>query len=92
MNLSPDVHKEFKKMYVAYKLDTNFVDIVIHKERLCLSVNMPFEDVIDPKGICRDVSELGRWANGDVEVFFDSLGQLDDVMAIVDQAYHIQAD
>ncbi len=28
MNLSPAVKKEYKKLYVAYKLDTNFVDIV----------------------------------------------------------------
>ena len=92
INLSPDVHKEFKKLYVAYKLDTNFVDVVIQKERLRLSVNMPFGDVIDPKGICRDVSELGRWGNGDVELFLDSLSQLDDVMSIIDQSYHVQAD
>ncbi len=92
MNLSPDVHKEFKKLYVAYKLDTNFVDVVIQKERLRLSVNMPFGDVIDPKSICKDVSELGRWGNGDVELFLDSLSQLDDVMSIIDQSYHVQAD
>ena len=30
-NLSPDVKREFKKLYVAYKLDTNFVDIVFQK-------------------------------------------------------------
>lgn len=28
MNLSPAVKEEYKKLYVAYKLDTNFVDIV----------------------------------------------------------------
>lgn len=92
MNLSPDVRKEFKKLYIAYKLDTNFVDIVIQKERLRLSVNMPFSEIIDPKGICKDVSEIGRWGNGDVDVFLDHLDQLDDVMTIVEQAYHIQAD
>ncbi len=31
MNLSPAVKKEYKKLYVAYKLDTNFVDIVFQK-------------------------------------------------------------
>ena len=34
MNLSPAVKKEYKKLYVAYKLDTNFVDIVFQKQRL----------------------------------------------------------
>lgn len=31
MNLSPVVKKEYKNLYVAYKLDTNFVDIVFQK-------------------------------------------------------------
>ena len=34
MNLSPAIKKEYKKLYVAYKLDTNFVDIVFQKQRL----------------------------------------------------------
>ncbi len=53
---------------------------------------MPFGDVIDPKGICKDVSKFGRWGNGDVELFLDSLSQLNDVMSIIDQSYHAQAD
>jgi hypothetical protein len=31
-------------------------------------VDQPFSDINDPKGICMDVSRLGRWGNGDVEV------------------------
>lgn len=90
LNLGPYVKREFKKLYIAYKLDTNFVDIVIQKTRLRLAVNMKFADVIDPKGICKDITELGRWGNGDVEVFLDSLDGLDDVMAIIEQAFQKQ--
>lgn len=42
MNLSLVVKKEYKKLYVAYKLDTNFVDIVFQKQRLRISINMKF--------------------------------------------------
>lgn len=31
MNLSSEVRREFKKLYIAYKLDTNFADIVVQK-------------------------------------------------------------
>ena len=55
-----------KKLYIAYKLDTNFVDIIIQKTRLRLSVNMKYSDVIDPKGLCSDITDKGRWGNGDV--------------------------
>jgi predicted transport protein len=73
-------------MYIAYKLKTNFVDVVIQKSRLRLTVNLDFDEVYDPTGICRDVSELGRWGNGDVEIGFSSLSMLDATMEIIRQA------
>lgn len=90
INISPDVKREFKKLYIAYKVDTNFVDIVIQKSRLRLAINMKFSEVYDPKGLCKDVAEVGRWGNGDVELFFESLAQIDDIMAIIEQSYNKQ--
>ncbi len=90
LNLGTFVKREFKKMYIAYKADTNFVDIVIQSSRLRLAVNMKFSDVVDPKGICKDTTGVGRWGNGDVEVFLVSLDQLDDVMEIIEQAFRLQ--
>ena len=46
-NLSPDIKREFKKLYVAYKFDTNFADIVFQKQRLRISLNMKFSEVRD---------------------------------------------
>lgn len=92
MNLSPAVKKEYKKLYVAYKLDTNFVDIVFQKQRLRISINMKFSDIIDTNGICRDITGLGRWGNGDVELFMKSLDELDQVMEIVKQSFEAQVE
>jgi predicted transport protein/uncharacterized protein with ParB-like and HNH nuclease domain len=90
LNLATYVKREFKKLYIAYKADTNFVDVVIQSSRLRLAINMKFADVIDPKGICKDITGVGRWGNGDVEVGLDSLDMLDDVMAIIEQAFRQQ--
>ena len=90
LNLGTFVKREFKKLYIAYKADTNFVDVVIQKSRLRLTVNMKYADVVDPKGICRDITDVGRWGNGNVEVFMDSLENLDDVMDIIEQAFRLQ--
>lgn len=91
-NLSPNVKREFKKLYVAYKLDTNFVDIVFQKQRLRISVNMKFSEVIDPNGICRDITGIGRWGNGDVELYMEHTSDVDQIMEIVEQSYRLQAD
>ena len=92
LNFSPDVKREFKKLYIAYKLDTNFVDIVIQKQRLRISVNMKFSEVYDPIGTCCDITGLGRWGNGDVELFSEHTSDVDQVMEIIEQAYRQQVD
>lgn len=92
INLSPDVKREFKKLYIAYKLDTNFVDIVVQKQRLRISVNMKFSEIYDPKSICRDITGLGRWGNGDVELFLEHTSDVDQVMEIVEQSYRQQLE
>lgn len=92
MNLSSNIKREFKKLYISYKLDTNFVDVVIQKQRLRISVNMKFSEVYDPKNLCHDVTNLGRWGNGDAELFFEHLDELDYVMAIIEQSYLLQAE
>lgn len=87
MNLGTSVRREFKKLYVAYKTDTNFTDIIIQKSRLRISVNMKFSEIVDPKGLCKDVTGLGKWGNGDVELYLDGLDGLDDVMEIISQSF-----
>ena len=92
MNLSPEVKKEYKKLYVAYKLDTNFVDIVFQKQRLRISINMKFSEINDSNGICKDITGLGRWGNGDVEMFMEHQDELDQIMEIVKQSFDAQAE
>ena len=53
---------------------------------------MPFSEIKDPKGITRNITGLGRWGNGDVEVEFDSIDQLPYVLGLVRQAYERQMD
>lgn len=88
--LDPCVTEEFLKLYVAYKAETNFVDIIPQAKRLVLSVNMSFAEINDPKGLCRDVAGLGRWGNGDVEVSLASLEELPYVIGLVRQSFERQ--
>jgi len=88
--IDPVVTEEFLKLYVAYKAETNFVDVVPQQKRLRLSLNMPFPDINDPKGICKDVSGLGRWGNGDVEIGLNSLDELPYIMGLVRQSFERQ--
>lgn len=90
LNLDASIIEEPHKFYVAYKATTNFVDVVPQAKRLRLSLNMRFDEVNDPQSICRDVSNLGRWGNGDVEVGLSSLEELPYIMDLVKQALDLQ--
>lgn len=92
LNLDSSVKEEMLKLYIAYKTTTNFVDIVPQKSKLRLALNMRFDEVNDPKRLCKDVTDKGRWGNGDVEVHLSSPAQLEDVMALVRQAYKKHAE
>jgi uncharacterized protein with ParB-like and HNH nuclease domain/predicted transport protein len=88
--LDPCVVEEFLKHYVAYKAETNFVDVVPQAKRLRLSLNMAFTEISDPKNLCKDVSGIGRWGNGDIEIGLASLDELPYVMGLVRQSLERQ--
>lgn len=70
------ITEEVLKLYIAYKAETNVIDVVPQTSKLRLSLNMPFPELSDPRGMARDVTNLGRWGNGDVEV---GLSKEDDI-------------
>lgn len=88
--LDPCVTEEFLKLYVAYKAETNFVDVVPQTSRLRLSLNMAFHELHDPRGIAKDVSSLGRWGNGDVEVALSSIDEIPYVLGLIRQSFEKQ--
>jgi uncharacterized protein with ParB-like and HNH nuclease domain/predicted transport protein len=88
--LDPCVSEEFFKPYVAYKAETNFVDVVPQAKRLKLTLNMPFTEINDPKAKCRDVSNVGHYGNGDIEIGLKSIDELPYVMGLVRQSYERQ--
>ena len=92
LNLDASVREDLKKQYIVYKITTNFAYIEPKKSRLRLSLNIASEEINDPKGMCKDVTNVSRWGKGDVEVGLSSLNQIDDVMFLVRQAFNKHSD
>jgi uncharacterized protein with ParB-like and HNH nuclease domain/predicted transport protein len=88
--LDPCVTEEFLKYYVAYKAETNFVDIVPQAKRLILILNMKFAELNDPKDLCRDITGKGKWGNGDVETHLTSVDEIPYVIGLVRQSLEKQ--
>ena len=88
--LDPCVSEEILKLYVAYKAETNFVDVIPQMRQLCLILNLHFHELYDPRKAARDITGLGRWGNGDVEIGISEQDQLPYVMGLVRQAFEKQ--
>ena len=88
--LDEAIIEEPKAKYIAYKLTTNFVDVVILKDALKIFLNVPSGKLEDPKGLARDLTKpkkIGHWGNGDYELRFEKEGDIDAVIDLVRQSY-----
>lgn len=87
LNIDSTVTEDYKKLYIAFKSSSNFVDIEPQKSRLRLSLNMKYEEINDPKNLCKDISDLGRWGNGEVELGLSEVNEIDDAMELIQQSF-----
>lgn len=75
-----------KKLYVAFVASTNVVDIHIQQKALKMWINVPAGQLDDPKEICRDVSSVGHWGNGDYEIQIQNDDNLEYILSLIKQS------
>lgn len=84
------VTEQFLKLYVAYKAETNFVDVVPQAKALRLSLNIDPQELSDPRQMVLDVTGIGRWGNGNSEVKLTKAEDLHYVLGLVRQSLERQ--
>jgi predicted transport protein len=92
LSIDPAVYEEVLKLYVAFKADTNFVDVVFKSSGLRLTINLAFGDLQDPQNRAVNVKDKGSWGNGEVSLEVDSLEDVTYAMFLIKQAYVRQFD
>ena len=92
LNLDAAVSERITKFYIAYRFNTRFVSIVPQATRLLLYLSLPFPDIDDPQGVCRNVTNVGHYGLGDVEVGLYSTNgfEFDYIMFLIHQAFEKQ--
>ena len=88
--LDPCVSEEFRKHYVVYKAETKFVDVVPQIKQLVLYLNLEFYELHDSRNLSRDVTNIGTWGTGNVEVRLSDPANLPHVMGLIRQAFEKQ--
>ncbi len=92
LNLDSSVREEPKSKYIAYKTTTNFVDIQPQQSRLRIWLNLRFDELNDPQHICRDVSQVGHYGNGDVQFNIDSHNEIEYGLFLIRQSFEKYTD
>ena len=90
LDLNPCITEEVHKQYVAFRAETNIVDIIPQYRQLLLYLNMQYFELVDPRDITRDVTDVGHWGNGDVEIRVSEVGDLSYVMGLIRQSFEMQ--
>lgn len=86
LQLSSDIEVVPKKMYVAFKLKNNIVDIRIQQKNLIFWINMKKTTLDDPKKLTIDASSKGHYGNGDYELSVSDTQNLEYIMSLIKQA------
>lgn len=86
LQLSSDIEVVPKKMYVAFKLKNNIVDIRIQQKNLIFWINMKKGTLDDPKNLTIDASSKGHYGNGDYELSISDTQNLEYIMSLIKQA------
>ena len=66
------------------------MDVVALHSRLSLTINMKFYELHDPRNLAKDVTNLGGWGNGDVEISISDVQDLPYAIGLVRQALEKQ--
>lgn len=86
----PCVNEEILRHYIAYKAETNFVDVAPLATSLCLFVNMDPSELVDPQGLGEDLTGVGRPGNGRIRVRLEQTEQIPYVVGLARQAFEKQ--
>lgn len=76
-----------KKFYVAYRITQNILCVEVRRQKLLLFVKLDPKKHTGPKGISRDVSRIGHFGTGDLEITVRSLADLELAKPFLRLAY-----
>lgn len=85
LNLADDIEVVSRKLYISFKKEKSIADIVTLKKGLKIFINLKKGQLDDPKGIIKDVSNVGHWGNGDYELIVTDTENLEYIMSLIKQ-------
>jgi len=84
----PAIKKEYRKLYIRYLHNkTGFCSVRVQKSSLRIWLKLKYSRLENPPNYVRDVSNIGHWGVGDVELAIDSLEKLPAAKSLIRQSF-----
>jgi predicted transport protein len=87
LSIGNDIKIKPTKYYMTFISKSDFTDVEFHKRELKVFFNLKKGELNDPKGLTRDISQIGHWGNGDYELKMSNDEYLDYIISLVRQSY-----
>jgi predicted transport protein len=84
-----DIIETPNKLYMSYRHGRNFCEVEVQARSIKIYIDIPFDQLDDPQSIARDVSGVGHWGTGDVQVRVNDMEQVEYVLGLIEQAYRL---
>lgn len=87
--LGDDVTENKLKLYSAFKKIKNIVCVEVRMKSIMLYLRLNPEEITLENGFTRDVSEIGHWGTGDLEVTIKNAQDFEKAKEYIDRAYEM---
>ena len=88
LSLGDDISEPHLKLYAAFKKIKNVVTVVANKKKLVVNLPLDVNTVTFEEGFSRDVTNLGHWGCGAVELHLQNGADLEKAKSLIDRAYN----
>lgn len=85
--LGDDVQEKHLKLYAAFRRLKNFACVVVQPQRLLVMLKLDPATIALEEGFSRDVSQIGHWGTGDVELSLRTLADLELAKPLLERSY-----
>lgn len=88
LSLGDDISETRLKLYAAFKKIKNIVTVVVLKKKMILNLPLDVNSVTFEEGFSRDVTNIGHWGCGSVELHIQNSMDFEKAKPLIDRAYN----
>jgi len=88
LSLGDDVTENQLKLYVAFRKVKNIACVEIYASKILIHLNIDPSSVELKKDFTRDMSNIGHYGTGNLQVSIKSEADFENAKQLIDRAYH----